>query len=241
MISTQGLSKYYPGRTTPVLDRINAEFPESAISVILGVSGAGKTTLLKCLLHLETPDHGSICINGHAIHPGAVDPSLMGGVLQKPSLFQHLTVLENLMLAPKVVLKKHEHLVAADAFELLDALGVAHKAHNYPHELSGGEYQRISIARALLFRPQILILDEPTNALNEAWILELVAILRALADQGMTIIVSTHHLIFAHKIADKMFYLEGNGLLKPISTLPGIDEIEPGIATEFPALQVRHA
>ncbi len=235
MISVKELTKFRAGRREPVLNRIDAEFPEGSISVIIGVSGAGKSTFLKCLLNLETPDAGTLHLNGERLDPGDVNPALMGGVLQKPSLFQHLTVMENLMLAPKIVLKKPVDLIEMETLDMLDALGVADKAHYYPHELSGGEYQRVSIARALVFGPRILILDEPTNALNEAWIQELVAMLRALSDQGMTIIVSTHHLAFARQIADRLYHLQPNGKMQRLDDIPPINVVRQ----EFGEFEVR--
>jgi polar amino acid transport system ATP-binding protein len=162
---------------------------------------------------VEASDSGSILIHGKAQRPGYGDPSLISGVMQSPTLFQHMTVLENMTLAPRLVLKRNRDTTEKEALALLQELGIRDKADCYPHRLSGGEAQRAAIARALMMRPEILVLDEPTNALNDDWIACLESMLRHLAAQGTTILISTHYLDFARRVADHLFALQENGQL----------------------------
>lgn len=222
-IELQKLCKSHPG-SEPTLKDVSAKFASGQISVILGPSGAGKSTLLNCLLLAEKADSGSIFIKGLPVKGEQHDPRVICGVLQSPSLFAHLTVLENMTLAPKLVLKKTREAAEREALELLKQLGLETKANQYPHQLSGGEAQRTGIARALMMGPEILVLDEPTNALNEHWILILVGLLKELVRNGTTVIVSTHHLSFARLIADQVVILDESGCLQPVEDLKALPQ-----------------
>lgn len=214
-IQLENVSKLH---RTLVLEKITTTFPAGKVSVILGTSGSGKTTLLNCILGLDAPDAGVIRISGEE---GSSDTAVrVGAVLQSGGLFQHLTVLENLTLAPRLVLKKTAEAAQEKAMTLLKDLDLLEKAYAYPNQISGGELQRASIARALAMEPEVLLMDEPTTALNKKLVIEMVSMLRSLSeDQGMTILISTHDLSFAQQVADALFLLE-DGRLEKLSTVP---------------------
>lgn len=219
MIRLEKISRRYPGAQGAVLDELSVDFRAGRITVILGASGAGKSTLMNALLQADRPDGGCILCEGRPLDPERIDPTRISGMMQATALFQHLTVLENLTLAPRMVIKRDAAEANRDALELLNRLGILDKAYAYPNRLSGGEAQRVALARALIMQPRVLVLDEPTSALNEDWVLRLADLLKSLKSTGTTVILSTHHLAFARMVADDLFILE-NGRLRPLDGVP---------------------
>ena len=205
MIEVRGLTKRY-GDTT-VLDGLDFEAEGGAITAIVGASGSGKTTLLRCLTGLERLDAGSLRIAGErlAFDRAASGDDLMrlrrkvGLVFQGYQLFPHLSVVENLTLAPRKVLGESSSEANERAARLLEHVGVADKRDEMPHALSGGQAQRVAIARALMMKPEILLLDEPTSALDRRSALGVMGLLSTLAEEGQTLVMVTHSIDFARR------------------------------------------
>lgn len=198
-----------------VLDSVSLDVHRGEVVVLMGASGSGKTTLLRALAGLEPFDRGSIDVGGVSLGPGVHAATALrslrakiGMVFQFHCLFEHLTALENICLAPVHVHRAKADQAAGRARELLDQLGVAHRASALPRELSGGEAQRVAIARALATDPQVLLLDEPTASLDPERRTELAGILRTLVDRGRTLLVVTHDEDFASGIATRVVRME---------------------------------
>ena len=195
-----------------VLKDINAEIHKGEVISIIGPSGTGKSTFLRCLNLLEQPTNGSILIDGEDImQPTADKPKLrqkMGMVFQAFNLYAHLTVLENLTLGPIKLLKKSRQDAEQKARELLKTVGLAEKADNFPDELSGGQKQRVAIARCLAMEPEIILFDEPTSALDPTMVSEVLAVIRRLARDGMTMAIVTHEMDFAKTVSTRIFYMD---------------------------------
>jgi len=220
MISVRALSKRFG--SLEVLRDISLEIRQGQAVVVLGPSGSGKSTLLRCLIGLETPDAGEVHIDGQPfIRRSASDRGplrrtpefrrvqrTMGMVFQQFSLFPHLTVVENIALAPVRVLGLGAEAARGRARELLGKVGLVEKADVYPEKLSGGQKQRASIARALALEPRIMLFDEVTSALDPELIHEVLAVMRQLATDGMTMVVVTHEMGFAHKVADRVIFMD---------------------------------
>ncbi|MBQ7578373.1 MAG: amino acid ABC transporter ATP-binding protein [Synergistaceae bacterium] len=214
MIKLEHLKKVYPN-VTPIKD-LSAEIQDGEIISIIGPSGTGKSTLLRCINLLERPTRGKIFFHGQEItHKHCNIPLVrqkMGMVFQSFNLFGHLTVIENIMLAPV----KLKHVSRQDAYDngikLLRQVGLVNKALNYPDELSGGQKQRIAIARALAMDPEVILFDEPTSALDPTMIGEVQAVIRELAGTGKTMMIVTHEMKFARSIATRVFYLDEGGI-----------------------------
>ena len=200
----KNLKKSFDGR--PILDDISFNVKDGEILTIVGPSGAGKTTLLRCITGLESADSGDFLIDGQQFNPQDLESSeaVMGVVFQDFNLFPHLSVLENLTLAPTMVLKQDPKIAEERALDLLAQLGLKNKEHLYPYQLSGGQKQRVAIARALAMKPKILCYDEPTSALDPNLRDEVAKLILSLKEQGVTQLVVTHDMEFAKKIADNM-------------------------------------
>ena len=190
-------------------------------AVLMGASGAGKTTVLRAIAGLETFPRGSIAIDGvrleasgRSTRPGTGAPRHVGMVFQFHHLFAHLTALENVCLAPVHVLRQPRHEAERHAGALLEKLGIAHRARALPHELSGGEAQRVAIARALAVNPRLLLMDEPTASLDPGRRGELADTLRALSDEGTTLLIATHDAEFARSCAQRVLLLEEGRLTR---------------------------
>ena len=186
--------------------------------VLLGPSGSGKSTFLRCLNQLETVTSGSILVDGQDITQKKVDLNKVrqkvGMVFQHFNLFEHLTVMENMTLAP-VNLKKENQPDAEDtALRLLKRVGLADKTNCYPRQLSGGQKQRVAIARALAMNPEILLFDEPTSALDPEMVGEVLHVMQDLAHSGMTMVVVTHEIGFAREVADRVIFMEGGYIVE---------------------------
>lgn len=205
MLELKNITKKFGDRT--ILDHLNLEIPTGEILAIVGPSGAGKTTLLRCLSGLETPESGSFLLNGQPFDP--TDPAnadqIIGVVFQNYQLFPNLTVLQNITLAPKLVLKQDAQTAKTTALELLSELDLAGKEQLYPYQLSGGQQQRVAIVRALAMKPQVLCYDEPTSALDPALREKVGEIILNLKKKHMTQVIVTHDLTFAKQTADQIF------------------------------------
>ena len=210
MISVKNLSKRFDDHW--VLKDINAEIRKGEVISIIGPSGTGKSTFLRCLNLLERPTGGSIVIDGvNILQKGTDEPKLrrkMGMVFQSFNLFAHLTVLDNLTLGPMKLLGKSRQEAEAKAIELLKSVGVAEKQHQFPDELSGGQKQRVAIARCLAMDPEIILFDEPTSALDPTMVSEVLAVIRRLAKEGMTMAIVTHEMDFAKNVSSRIFFMD---------------------------------
>ena len=214
MISIQHLQKAYPG-VTPLRD-VNAEIDKGEVISIIGPSGTGKSTFLRCLNLLETPTAGQILVDGENITAKGADIAglrrKMGMVFQSFNLFSHLTVIENIMLGPVHLLRLPRQDAYDQGLRLLETVGLAEKALNYPDELSGGQKQRVAITRALAMKPEILLFDEPTSALDPTMVGEVLAVIRALAREGLTMMIVTHEMKFAQDVSTRIFYMDEGGI-----------------------------
>lgn len=210
MIRTEHLCKSYDGFT--VLKDITTEIHKGEVISIIGPSGTGKSTFLRCLNLLERPSGGSIYINNVDLLAKNTDvPKLrqkMGMVFQSFNLYAHLTALENLTIGPVKLLGKSRVDAAAKALELLKLVGMAEKAGSFPDELSGGQKQRVAIARCLAMEPDAILFDEPTSALDPTMVSEVLAVIRRLAREGMTMLIVTHEMEFARNISTRVFYMD---------------------------------
>ncbi len=190
---------------------------------IIGASGSGKSTLLRCMNGLERPSHGTIVINGHTLGPEEKTADLavvrrdVGMVFQHFNLFPHMTVIENIVLAPRRVLGRSRSEAAERARILLDRVGLADKAGAYPDSLSGGQKQRVAIARALAMDPKIMLFDEPTSALDPEIVGEVLAVMKDLAAEGMTMVVVTHEMGFAREVSDRVIYMDKGTIVETAS------------------------
>lgn len=200
-----------------VLKGVNLTITEKEVVVIIGPSGSGKSTLLRCMNYLEEPTGGSVVIDGIPLTNDANINEVrkeVGMVFQRFNLFPHMTVLENLMLAPMKVrgIKKSEAEATAKMY--LEKVGLADKANAYPEQLSGGQQQRVAIARALCMKPKALLFDEPTSALDPEMINEVLDVMKSLAHEGMTMAVVTHEMGFAREVGDRVVFVDGGVILE---------------------------
>jgi arginine/lysine/histidine transport system ATP-binding protein len=216
MLKVKDLIKHYSRHIA--LKRFSAEFQEGKINVIIGPSGCGKTTLFHCISGLELFEHGEVFLGDKIIAgPDGFKSSEMsdiGYVLQGFSLFSHLTVLDNLTISPRLVRKATKPEAEVRAKALLEKMQMLDKQHVYPNQLSGGQQQRVAIARAIMMNPKVLLLDEPTNALDPQLVFALERTLKTLVEDGLTLIISTHHLGFAKRVADYSFFLYDGEVLE---------------------------
>ena len=209
MIETRDLKKNFGDLV--VLRGITQTIKKGEKVVIIGPSGSGKSTYLRCLNLLETPDSGEIYIDGVNILDKKININTirqkMGMVFQHFNLFPHLTVLENITLAPVTLKLKTKEQATEDAYKLLDKIGLRDKANVYPSTLSGGQKQRIAIVRSLAMDPEVILFDEPTSALDPEMVGEVLAVMEQLAEDGMTMVVVTHEMGFARKVADRVLFM----------------------------------
>jgi len=210
MIRVEHLQKSFGN--LEVLRDVNAIINKGEVISIIGPSGTGKSTFLRCLNLLDKPTGGAIFINEKDIlAKNANVPQLrqkMGMVFQSFNLFEHLTVMENLCIAPAKLLNKSKEEAKTKGYELLKMVGLLEKADVYPRQLSGGQKQRVAIARCLAMEPEIILFDEPTSALDPTMISEVLAVIRSLAKQGMTMAIVTHEMGFAKDVSSRIFYMD---------------------------------
>ena len=209
--------------THQVLSDVNLTMAEGEVVSVIGPSGAGKSTFLRCLNYLEVPTEGTIEIGGARVEAGAARPDkvsldhlrrVTGMVFQSFNLFPHLTVMENITLPQRKVLGSSKEQAAQVATSLLQRVGLPEKANAYPARLSGGQQQRIAIARALALSPKVMLFDEPTSALDPEIGIEVLAVMRDLANEGMTMIVVTHEMHFARDVSDRIMVMGNGGVLE---------------------------
>ena len=204
-----------------VLKGIDVDIRKGDVVCVIGASGSGKSTFLRCLNLLEKPTGGSIEFNGTDLTATKVDLDLhrqkMGMVFQQFNLFPHLTVLDNLTLAPVLVKKIPKAEAETKAMELLERVGLADRASAYPNQLSGGQKQRVAIVRALCMDPEVMLFDEPTSALDPEMVGEVLDVMKSLAKRGMTMIVVTHEMGFAREVSNRVLFMD-EGVIAEDST-----------------------
>nr|WP_281398808.1 amino acid ABC transporter ATP-binding protein [Natronoglycomyces albus] len=211
MVSVSQLHKYF-GKNE-VLKGIDLEINEGEVVCVIGPSGSGKSTLLRCINLLEEVTSGYIWAAGHEMtHPDCdVDAARrdIGMVFQHFNLFEHMTILQNVTIAQRKVLKRSKAEAGHMARQQLESVGVGEKVDAKPSQLSGGQKQRVAIARALAMQPQLMLFDEPTSALDPELVGDVLAVMKELATQGMTMIVVTHEMGFAREVADRVVFMDG--------------------------------
>lgn len=206
------LSKFFG--SNEVLKDISTEITKGEVVVIIGPSGSGKSTFLRCLNYLELPSGGEINFKGQILSHDTKEPILdiyrskIGMVFQNFNLFPHLTVLQNITLAPLNVLKISPEEAKTRAIELLKNIGLSEKIDAYPRDLSGGQQQRVAIARALAMRPDVMLFDEATSALDPELVGEVLKVMRDLAHTGMTMVIVTHEMDFAREVSDRVIFMD---------------------------------
>ena len=203
-----------------VIKHVSVEFSKNEVVSIIGPSGGGKSTFLRCMNLLEKPSSGQILFNGVDIcakeQRRYIDQhrQKMGMVFQQFNLFNNLTVLENIMAGPKLVKKQDEEQAKAAAMKLLERVGLAEKADEYPSKLSGGQKQRIAIVRALAMEPDVMLFDEPTSALDPEMVGEVLKVMQDLASTGITMVVVTHEMGFAKKVGTRVLFIDDGQILE---------------------------
>ena len=201
-----------------VLKGIDLTVAPHEVVCLIGASGSGKSTLLRCVNLVEPVDSGRVVVEGEEITAAGVDANeirrRIGIVYQSFNLFPHMTVLRNVTLAPREALKMDREAAEKRARELLDRFGLLDKEHEYPDRLSGGQQQRVAIVRALAMRPSLMLLDEVTSALDPELVAEVLAVIRELAREGMTMLIATHEMGFARDIADRVCFLDAGTILE---------------------------
>ena len=210
LIKVEGLEKSFGANA--VLKGISTEIKRGEVVCIIGASGSGKSTFLRCLNLLEEPTGGNIFFNGVDITDPKTDINLhrqkMGMVFQQFNLFPHMTVLNNMTIAPIKVLGVSKEEAEDRAMKLLERVGLADRANSYPSQLSGGQKQRVAIVRALCMQPDVMLFDEPTSALDPEMVGEVLDVMKQLAKEGMTMAVVTHEMGFAREVADRVFFID---------------------------------
>jgi ABC-type polar amino acid transport system ATPase subunit len=216
VIDVKNLHKYFG--SLEVLKGIDCHIDKGECVCVIGPSGSGKSTFLRCLNLLETPTKGDIVIDDMHLTEKNFDVDAMrkrvGMVFQHFNLFPHLTILENVTLAPIRHKMMTEEQAKEKAMELLNRVGVGDKADNYPAQLSGGQKQRVAIARSLALSPEVMLFDEPTSALDPEMVGEVLEVMKQLAQEGMTMVVVTHEMGFAREVANRVFFMDGGGILE---------------------------
>ncbi|MGV1871882.1 amino acid ABC transporter ATP-binding protein [Agrobacterium rosae] len=216
MIEITGITKYYGN--FPVLKNCSTHVSKGEVVVVCGPSGSGKSTLIKCVNALEPIQEGSIRVDGIEVNDPATDlPDLrsrVGMVFQNFELFAHLTIEANIMIAQRIVLHRSESIAKRRSMDLLDRVGMTGHAHKYPGQLSGGQQQRVAIARALAMNPKAMLFDEPTSALDPEMISEVLDVMTALAREGMTMMVVTHEMGFARRVATRMIFIDQGEIIE---------------------------
>jgi ABC-type polar amino acid transport system ATPase subunit len=205
MIRVLGLEKSFGA--LEVLRGVSFDVARGEVLVVIGPSGSGKTTLLRCLARLEEPNGGEIWVDGARLTSGTPRHTV-GMVFQQFNLFPHLSVLDNIILAPRLVRKLSRAEAVAEARDLLRRVNLLDKAEAYPIQLSGGQQQRVAIARSLAMQPKVMLFDEVTSALDRELVMEVLQVMKKLAEDGMTMVVVTHELWFARNVADRIFLID---------------------------------
>ena len=210
MISVKGLKKAF--ENVQVLKGIDIDINKGDVVCVIGASGSGKSTFLRCLNMLEQPTGGSIFFENADLTNDKVDLNQhrqkMGMVFQQFNLFPHMTILDNLTCAPVMLKKATKAEAEAKAMDLLERVGLADRAKDYPNQLSGGQKQRVAIVRALCMDPEVMLFDEPTSALDPEMVGEVLDVMKSLAQKGMTMVVVTHEMGFAREVSNRVIFLD---------------------------------
>ena len=210
MIKVKNLHKTFGDLS--VLAGIDEHITQGEVVVVIGPSGSGKSTFLRCLNLLEKPTEGEIFIDDEQINSKKANVNLirqkMGMVFQQFNLFPHLTIIDNITLAPVLLKKMSKEDAVKKGMELLSRVGLSDKADSYPNQLSGGQKQRVAIARALAMEPEIMLFDEPTSALDPEMVGEVLDVMKDLAKSGMTMVVVTHEMGFAREVATRVLFMD---------------------------------
>ena len=214
MVSIKGLYKAFGDNL--VLKGIDLEVADKEVVVIIGPSGSGKSTLLRSINYLDVPSKGKISIDGKELSAADINRvrAEVGMVFQRFNLFPHMTVLDNITLAPRKVRKTAREEAEKDARMLLEKVGLADKAEAYPEQLSGGQQQRVAIARALAMKPRLMLFDEPTSALDPEMVKEVLDVMRSLANEGMTMVIVTHEMGFAREVGDRLLFVDDGRIIE---------------------------
>jgi len=215
MIKLKNLHKSFGG--SEILKGIDLEVAEKEVVVIIGPSGSGKSTLLRCINYLEQPTSGTVEVDGIVLDSEANINTVraeVGMVFQRFNLFPHMTVLDNITLAPVKVRGVSKEEAEKTAHELLTRVGLGDRGDAYPAQLSGGQQQRVAIARALAMHPKVMLFDEPTSALDPEMVKEVLNVMKKLAEEGMTMVVVTHEMGFAREVGDRVLFIEGGRILE---------------------------
>ncbi|MEF3254324.1 MAG: amino acid ABC transporter ATP-binding protein [Deferribacterales bacterium] len=217
MIKVENVTKIYRNGVK-ALKGVSLEIHQGEVVVIIGPSGSGKSTLLRTLNHLETINEGDITIDGIKLTDDKTNINKIreevGMVFQQFNLFTHLTALENITLAPRVVKKMDKKEAEDIALRLLERVGLGDRGNSYPAQLSGGQQQRVAIARALAMKPKIMLFDEPTSALDPEMIGEVLDVMKTLAKEGMTMVVVTHEMGFAREVSDRIIFMDEGDIVE---------------------------
>lgn len=218
LISVRDLTKKFDGMEVHALNGISLDIHKGEVVFIIGPSGSGKSTFLRCLNLLETPTAGTILFEGVDITDKKTNIDLhrrkMGMVFQQFNLFPHMTIMKNLTIAPMKLLKVSKEEAEKTAVSLLERVGLADRANAYPNQLSGGQKQRIAIVRALCMKPDVMLFDEPTSALDPEMVGEVLAVMRELAEEKMTMVVVTHEMAFAREVASRVIFMDNGSVVE---------------------------
>ena len=235
LLKIENLTKEYEGQK--ILDGINLEVKQGDVLVVVGPSGCGKSTLLRCINALEPIQGGTIKLQGMDIRKGSKNITTLrqkiGMVFQSYELFPHLTVLDNITLAPVKVQKRDKAEAQKEAMELLARVGLADKAKSYPRQLSGGQKQRVAIVRALCMHPEILLFDEVTAALDPEMVREVLDVMLDLAKQGKTMLIVTHEMQFAKAVADKVIFIDQGKIVQEAAADKFFEQTETETSKQF--------
>jgi len=219
LIQVRDLKKHFPGASAiKALDGVSTDIRRGEVVVVIGPSGSGKSTFLRCLNLLEVPTSGQILFGGVDITDKRCNINLhrqkMGMVFQHFNLFPHMTILRNMTLAPVKLLHKPREEAEAQALKLLQRVGLGDRGNAYPAQLSGGQKQRVAIVRALMMEPEVMLFDEPTSALDPEMVGEVLAVMKELAEDGMTMVVVTHEMGFAREVASRVLFMADGKLIE---------------------------
>ncbi len=218
LIHVEGLKKHYLGGKVKALDGIDCDIHNGEVLVIIGPSGSGKSTFLRSLNLLEIPTGGKIIFDGHDITDPKTNINLhrrkMGMVFQHFNLFPNMTILKNMTIAPIQLLKQSKQEAEKTAMTMLERVGLADRANDYPSQLSGGQKQRVAIVRALCMKPEVMLFDEPTSALDPEMVGEVLDVMKELAKEGMTMAVVTHEMGFAKEVASRVIFMDEGKILE---------------------------
>ncbi len=215
MIQLQNVHKYFG--QLHVLKDVSTEIDAGEVVVIIGPSGSGKSTVLRCMNYLEEPTQGDVIVDGMNLNVKENINNVraeVGMVFQRFNLFPHMTVLDNITLAPQKIRGLSKSEAESIARELLGKVGLSDKAEAYPEQLSGGQQQRVAIARALAMKPKVMLFDEPTSALDPEMVSEVLDVMKDLAKEGMTMVIVTHEMSFAKEVATRVLFVDGGEILE---------------------------